>query len=443
MKDSCHHRKGQPYLHVVIVLIVEVYTRNRIIPNMVQDHPLLHLSLMKKQDKSVSFEKSVSFSDDPPEINSPKQHSPQHTERERLKPLPPPKPLTISSATYDGHTLYRDLQLTPEMYNQLRGLQKKAKDLRQEVRNLRRMSQAQARSVKETVRDTYVKIRLASVQEQRLPDNRLSPTADEIRMNSTTGKNDGTGSILGSSNHIGSGGRSSDESNYSENTFDSLLEELQTTKCSVPNSVTLRRLHSFPSSDNKPPVPERHADLSTKRVPPPPPPRTSSKSPLASPTNPNAQINLVNSPMRKRSLGSLTKILKDKVDAHSPSTSSSCESINSQEGIQQTHLRQEQLELRHQELLKKQKALQEQYSRLQQLQKTSSTDILQLKKTGSESNILAKMGLGLSATTISGSLSHLVLQKSETSDVMLDSSVVCAPSTNTVAKTKIYETDIL
>lgn len=29
-------------------------------------------------DKSVSFEKSVSFSDEPPDMNSPKQHSPQH-----------------------------------------------------------------------------------------------------------------------------------------------------------------------------------------------------------------------------------------------------------------------------------------------------------------------------------------------------------------------------
>lgn len=29
-------------------------------------------------DKSVSFEKSVSFSDEPPDMSSPKQHSPQH-----------------------------------------------------------------------------------------------------------------------------------------------------------------------------------------------------------------------------------------------------------------------------------------------------------------------------------------------------------------------------
>lgn len=49
--------------------------------------------------------------------------------------------------------------MNSEMYNQLRGLQKKAKDLRAEVRNLRRMSQAQAHSVKETIRDTFIKIR--------------------------------------------------------------------------------------------------------------------------------------------------------------------------------------------------------------------------------------------------------------------------------------------
>ena len=49
------------------------------------------------------------------------------------------------------------------MYNQLRGLQKKARDLRQEARSLRRMSQAQAHAVKETVRDTYIKIRCVKI----------------------------------------------------------------------------------------------------------------------------------------------------------------------------------------------------------------------------------------------------------------------------------------
>lgn len=74
-----------------------------------------------------------------------------------MKPAPPPKPASLIPA-HDGR-MYRELQLTPEMYNQLRGLQKKAKDLRTEVRNLRRMSQAQAHSVKETIRDTFIKIR--------------------------------------------------------------------------------------------------------------------------------------------------------------------------------------------------------------------------------------------------------------------------------------------
>lgn len=129
------------------------------------------------KDKSVSFEKSVSFSDEPPDMNSPKQHSPQHAadtkptkpaiksstlprmssqERDRHKPTPPPKPVALVAG---GQYVYRDLALTPEMYNQLRGLQKKAKDLRQEVRNLRRMSQAQAHSVRETIKDTFITIR--------------------------------------------------------------------------------------------------------------------------------------------------------------------------------------------------------------------------------------------------------------------------------------------
>lgn len=65
----------------------------------------------------------------------------------------------FDATSYHNFDLLTDLQLTPEMYNQLRGLQKKAKDLRQEVRNLRRMSQAQAHSVRETIRDTFIKIR--------------------------------------------------------------------------------------------------------------------------------------------------------------------------------------------------------------------------------------------------------------------------------------------
>lgn len=88
-----------------------------------------------------------------------------------------------------------------------------------------------------------------------------------------------------------------------------------------------------------------------------------------------------------------------------------------------TTSRQQELEAKHQELLRKQKQLQEQYSRLQRLSATDSS-VPALKKTGSESNLLGKMGLTLAPT---GSLSHL-------------------PPTglsNPSQPNKIYETDIL
>lgn len=79
------------------------------------------------------------------------------TERDRLKPTPPPKPMALSTAT---HVTYRpDLALAPEVYNHLRVLQKKAKDLRIEVRTLRRLSQAQALAVREDIKDAFMGIR--------------------------------------------------------------------------------------------------------------------------------------------------------------------------------------------------------------------------------------------------------------------------------------------
>ncbi|XP_052131294.1 coiled-coil domain-containing protein AGAP005037 isoform X5 [Frankliniella occidentalis] len=609
------------------------------------------------QDKSVSFEKSVSFSDEPPDMNSPKQHSPQHGERDRHKPAPPPKPMSLSPGQYEGRNIYRDLQLTPEMYNQLRGLQKKAKDLRQEVRNLRRMSQAQAHSVRETIRDTFIKIRamlitgaegswaaigdaeklrlsreeelykqemlrlekdltelestveelrgnvinrktrvnmsdvenmalilskssktvadlkvrfpglqdemksllsaemdkvvreekflkeeperlesalrrckkltgtlvtlkrLASVQEQRLPcppgtvsaDARLSPTLDDEPLPPTPNSASSKACVFGSSRSIVGSTDSGGECKRPENALDALLDELQTfakppatnqthpptmaeigrrkgsieTANPPPSNPTssLRRLHSYPSSsdgggnsppniarlqvsDSKPPVPERNADLLAKRVPPPPPPRTSSRSPLASPTSPSLPPRSQNPPSQPQmgTQGTLRRaqagrgsvrscsipgadplrnpLVVEDQQVPSPanaaaSNSSSCESVNSQEGAAAKKERQEALEQRHQELLKKQRALQEQYARLQQLQRGTSTvptpDLL-LKKTGSESNLLAKMGMqGLSAAApMSGSLTHLATAAASTP--------LTAAQTTT---SKIYETDIL
>lgn len=59
-----------------------------------------------------------------------------------------------------AHSNYRaDIALAPEVYNHLRGLQKKAKDLRTEVRTLRRLSQAQAVAVREDIKSTFMRIR--------------------------------------------------------------------------------------------------------------------------------------------------------------------------------------------------------------------------------------------------------------------------------------------
>ncbi|XP_050302818.1 coiled-coil domain-containing protein AGAP005037 isoform X4 [Anthonomus grandis grandis] len=689
--------------------------------------------------KSVSFEKSVSFSDEPPDMNSPKQHSPQHAadqkptkpaiksstlprtssqERDRLKPAPPPKPASLSPSQYDSR-IYRDLQLTPEMYNQLRGLQKKAKDLRAEVRNLRRMSQAQAHSVKETIRDTFIKIRamllaggeqvwqagmdqervrltreedlykqemlrlekdlgelestveelrgnvinrktrvnmsdvenmalilskssktvadlklrfpglqdsmkallttemdkmmreekflkeeperlesalrrckkltgtlvtlkrLASVQEQRLPcansanDGRLSPTATEtppVTPFSTHSKPPAASPRVGSFLIGGDCSPNLHHSNDSdssrqENALDTLLEELQTFSKPHPprlsssdsseppaipvkgippnrapqmgdigrkgsmdsasflpsNNLTvstatgsLRRLHSYPSGSDtdssppiqplanksasgKPPLPERNTEgltASGKRIPPPPPPRTSSKSPLASPTSPGLPLkpmsqfeqatqnlglqtlrrNLPNRSSLKdsnksqtlpRNVGSSLQVpSSDSEVPISASNSSSCESVNSQEG-KSSKTRKEELEQRHQELLRKQKALQEQYARLQQLQRgTNALAIVPpppdqlLKKTGSESNLLQKMGLQLATSQITGSLTNIpntgasLVSKTTLTNTNSDtstSSIVDSSSKSEEAsenpgvevQKKVYETDIL
>nr|XP_034184848.1 uncharacterized protein LOC117606476 isoform X15 [Osmia lignaria] len=626
--------------------------------------------------------------------STPTQPKPLTTpERDRHKPTPPPKPAALVAGQY----VYRDLALTPEMYNQLRGLQKKAKDLRQEVRNLRRMSQAQAHTIRETILDTFITIRamllscgdaawdaekirlsreedlyrqemlrlvkdltelentveelrgnvinrktrvnmsdvenmalimsksslsrfsktvadlkvrfpslqegmkgllssememvvraekflkeeperlesalkrckkltstlvtlkrLASVQEQRLPNAATSVDAEETppitptsaQHSKATAPVPAERTVVGSASVIGGGPHALEppaaHQQRPENALDALLDELQTfsrpssqlghvqtsvrgeapagavttnvgtparapcisdigRKGSIDSSSgtviaalaptgaaanvaggTLRRLHSYPSSSDtdtsppiarlqvslqdqqpslptlpqgfvpgqKPPVPERNAELlqlaTARRVPPPPPPRTSSRSPLASPTSPqlpprNHSCNLQtgNATLRRPPARGTLPIKEGKppmalpaeavsaLDARpsllhnngstgsqtlavlSTSNSSSCESVNSQEGLQIEKERQEQLDQRHQELLRKQKALQEQYARLQQLQRNTAglttvppapPDLL--KKTGSESNLLAKMGLGLSAAS-SGSLTSL------------------------------------
>ncbi|XP_077302533.1 uncharacterized protein LOC143922964 isoform X3 [Arctopsyche grandis] len=138
------------------------------------------------QDKSVSFEKSVSFSDEPPDMNSPKQHSPQHTadtkptkpaiksstlprmssqDRDRLKPVPPPKPKTLvgiqgGSGIAGGHQML--MMQSMDYYTQLKILRKKCDEFRMDMRNLRRMSLAQTHTMREMICDTFAKFRTAT-----------------------------------------------------------------------------------------------------------------------------------------------------------------------------------------------------------------------------------------------------------------------------------------
>lgn len=186
----------------------------------------------------------------------------------------------------------------------------------------------------------------------------------------------------------------------------------------------------------KPPVPERNAELlakvnNNKRVPPPPPPRISSRSPLASPTTQGP-------PQRSNSIGGF---------------GNDDESGNESSGSQDRQLA---LEIRHQELLRKQKQLQEQYQRLQQLSKNAiplaNVNDPNLKKTGSESNIPQKMGMNMS---LSGSMKNLSSDRFAVVNEGSDSeggngSVVRGGGTlprsngNTTTMTKqVYETEIL
>ncbi|KAI4491119.1 hypothetical protein M0802_010429 [Mischocyttarus mexicanus] len=324
------------------------------------------------------------------------------------------------------------------------------------------------------------------------------PVIGQVTTTTTTITGPGGTGTIGRAPCISEIGRKGSVDSSSGMLASNLIGGLTISSGGLGPSGTLRRLHSYPSSSDtdtsppiaklqvslqeqpgipqallpgqKPPVPERNAELlqlaSARRVPPPPPPRTSSRSPLASPTSPqlpprnhqssssssssssctvaqqlvvtgigNAPIPIMTSststlrrPLARGKEGGVGTIGKppmalpssEIIDGPpisgpvlSTSNSSSCESVNSQEGLQSKRGRQEQLEQRHQELLRKQKALQEQYARLQQLQRNAAglatvppapPDLL--KKTGSESNLLAKMGLGMSAAS-SGSLTSL------------------------------------
>lgn len=240
-----------------------------------------------------------------------------------------------------------------------------------------------------------------------------------------------------------------DESTTSDDSSQQALQNTVTTKLSqsqlYPDSAhQLRRLHSYPSGSDteespprpplssKPPVPERNSELylrtkGQKKVPPPPPPRTSSRSPLASPTSPSmtnrSLVDQQNAAEQQfiNSINNNNQFLQNDQDSGS-------ESANSQDNNSQ---RQMQLELRHQELLKKQKQLQEQYQRLQQMSKNAiplaGHNENNVKRMGSDTNLAQKLG---TLKTIENN-----------ADKVNDN--VPQPQTQTVTTNKVYETDIL
>ncbi|XP_013101075.1 coiled-coil domain-containing protein CG32809 isoform X3 [Stomoxys calcitrans] len=655
--------------------------------------------------KSVSFEKSVSFSDDIQGI--PKSHSPQHAadtkptkpaiksstlprtssqgksqERDRLKPPPPPKPMVLAQT---AHNNYRaDIALAPEVYNHLRGLQKKAKDLRTEVRTLRRLSQAQAVAVREDIKSTFMRIRatllassgsiwghqdqdatrisreeelykqevirlekdlsdlessveslrgevinrrtrvnMTAVEDMALVLSRASKTVAELKMKFPALSN-GLRCILSSEmekvvreekflkeepDRLESAlrrckkltgtlvtlkrlasvqeqrlpptepqinedpPRSTDVSVADkpipqprmgtfavgggappENALDALLDELKTfskpliannenrpddstsddstpmvqstvttqisqahlynqTEANMANCLnelvannvantnakqpitvplitasnvsSLRRLHSMPTQCEgdivpipimrtvvgKPPVPERNAELimkvSGKRIPPPPPPRTSSRSPLASPTSPNVPQIMPTVNENETKDASMTAP-GTAASSAAAAVDSGGETSSGNESGNDNMQRQVALEMRHQELLKKQKVLQEQYQRLQQMSKMPSVDMatatgpgsapnsnmVPLQKMGSESNIQQKISLTLTAATNDNASN--AGPNGPTTNLMANDKLVMnransingGPGTNNNSNTttttkQVYETEIL
>ncbi|XP_053200866.1 coiled-coil domain-containing protein AGAP005037-like isoform X2 [Panonychus citri] len=100
------------------------------------------------------------------------------------KPAPPPKPATL--ANYRGSADGVSSTLPVDMYNQLRQLKKRTKDIRLELRNLRRIAQTQSGMAKETLKETCSKIRTSLAHlmlndplERSLRFNRLRLSKDE------------------------------------------------------------------------------------------------------------------------------------------------------------------------------------------------------------------------------------------------------------------------
>ena len=102
--------------------------------------------------KTVSFDKAVSFSDDKPQGILTNKHRHDRGSNSSLNSYHRPPSASPTPR-----------MMSPELYNQLRGLQRSAKDLRQEVKIIRRLTLLQSMAMKDLVQDTYLKLREACI----------------------------------------------------------------------------------------------------------------------------------------------------------------------------------------------------------------------------------------------------------------------------------------
>ena len=142
--------------------------------------------------KTVSFDKAVTYSDDsPPQPTSILMNSAKRQQQVVIQQVVQQHqavPVVPQHHHHHQHNhLYHsneepNLMMDPGLYNHLRGLQRSARDLRQEVKVLRRLTQLQSMAMKDLVQDTYLKLREACIAFAMSQTGALSGNAFDLEM---------------------------------------------------------------------------------------------------------------------------------------------------------------------------------------------------------------------------------------------------------------------
>ena len=138
--------------------------------------------------KTVSFDKSVTYSDDSP----PQPTGILTNSAKRQQQLQQQQQQQVHQSSHHHHHhqhnhVYHpveeaNLMMDPGLYNQLRGLQRSARDLRQEVKVLKRLTQLQSMAMKDLVQDTYLKLREACIAFAMSQNGALSGNAFDLEL---------------------------------------------------------------------------------------------------------------------------------------------------------------------------------------------------------------------------------------------------------------------